>query len=524
VLQWLILGLATALVADGSAQVVVAIGQNFTASTYKVDSSAQPPDANGVAGPVHFVEFINGRFSAFDKATGTKLKTMTDLSFWAQAGVTIPSGWDVTDPRIIYDPVSQRWFASEVDFDPTGIINTNVFLLAVSTSADPTGVWHGLAIPTDPGGTDFADFPTLGLDAQGVYLSGDMFDVNSNPVGPSLVSIPKAGLLASLPVSTGLTWFGVMTYNARGAILQPATCLDGSGVGNILSVASVGIDNSGNYLTNTSLVSFQVQNPAGPGQATLTSSRFLTVPPYTIPLDPTQPDGSANLNDGDARFSAKVYEVGGVMYAVHNTEVNNLAALRWYRINSSTHQVLESGTISDPVMDLFYPSIAANAAGTVVIGYNGSSISTFVSSFAVVGNTSNGVTTFGQPLLLKPGKASYQHPDSTGASRWGDYSATCVDPADPNRFWTIQELPSTTSAWFTQVTELLTGFPTLSTSVSGNNLLLSWSGTLFTLQGTTSLAGPNWSAITQNLSTNNGVVTAQVPMTSGVGFFRLLAP
>jgi len=535
----IIAGLIGTWTLSGRAQPAVSIGQNFTASTLKVDSSAVPPDSNGAAGSAHFVELINGRFSVYNKADGVRVKTMTDVSFWTQAGITIPSGWDVTDPRIIYDPSSQRWFASQVDFDPSGVINTNRFLLAVSTSAYPTDSWQAVAFPTDPGGNNFADYPTLGLDAQAVYLSGDMFDANGNPVGPSLVSIPKAGLLANPPVISGLTRFGVLSYTARGDILQPAICFDGSGQGNILSVASVGIDVSGNFVSTNKLVSFEVRNTAGSGQATLTGSSFLSVPLYSVPLDPTQPDGSANLDDGDGRFSAKVYEVGGVLYAVHNTQFTNpavppstqstnLAALQWYRIDGNTHAILESGTIVDPVMDLFYPSIAANSAGTVVIAYNGSSINSFVSSFALVGSTVNGVTTFGAPLLLKAGVASYQNTDSTGTSRWGDYSATCIDLVDSNRFWTIQEFPSSKSAWSTQVTELITSSavptPNLSISESGNNLVLSWASTLFNLQTASSLATPNWTQVTQNLSTNNGVVTAAIPASGGQGFFRLQGP
>jgi hypothetical protein len=211
-----------------------------------------------------------------------------------------------------------------------------------------------------------------------------------------------------------------------------------------------------------------------------------------------------------------------------STQSTNLAALQWYRIDGNTHAVLESGTIVDSVMDLFYPSIAANSAGTVVIAYNGSSSANFVSSFALVGSTVNGVTTFGAPLLLKAGVASYQNTDSTGTSRWGDYSATCVDPVDPTRFWTIQEFPSSKSAWSTQVTELITStaiaVPSLSISLSGNSLALSWASTLFNLQTASSMATPNWTQVTQNLSTNNGVVTAAIPASGGQGFFRLQQP
>ena len=35
-------------------------------------------------------------------------------------------------------------------------------------------------------------------------------------------------------------------------------------------------------------------------------------------------------------------------------------------------------------------------------------------------------------------------------SRWGDYSATTSDPADPSRFWTIQMLPLTARNWATE--------------------------------------------------------------------------
>ena len=506
-----------------AAQPVVALGQNFAASTLNVDTSALPPDPDGAVGPLHYVELVNGRFSVFNKTDHTKVKTMTDLTFWSQAGITIPSSWDVTDPRIVFDTASQRWFASQVDFDPSGAINTNRFLLAVSSTADPTGTWHAVFIPSDPGGNDFADFPTLGVDAVGVSLSGDMFDVNGNPVGPTLVFIPKASLLANPPTTSGMTSFGVMSYNTRGNILQPVMCFDGSGQRHILAVGSVGIDDSGNFVTNHSLLLSQVKPGSGPGQATLTSAT-LTVPPYTVPFDPAQPDGSSNLDDGDARISACVYEVGGVVYAAHSTQLGNLAVIRWYRIDPIQQTVLESGTINDPVKDLYYPSIAANASGTVVIAYNGSSLTTFPSSFAVVGNTINGLTTFGQPVLLASGTASYQNTDSSGTSRWGDYSSLSVDPTDPTRFWTIQEIATGASVWSTHVTEIMTADPQLFISGTSTNLSVSWSGSFLTLQATDQLGNPSWTTVSTGLSTNLGVVTAQLPLTANSEFFRLQGP
>ncbi len=501
------------------AVLAVDIGQNFLASTYGQDSTATPADANGAVGVKYYVEFINGRLTVFNKANAAKVQTMTDLLFWSRAGVTIQRDWDVTDPRIIYDPTVGRWFASEVDFDTTSTVNINHFLLAVSSSADPTGPWSGFSIASDPGGNNFADFPTLGLDANGVYLSGDLFDANNNPVGPTLLSIPKADLLAQPPSIARRTWLGVLSYANHGTVLQPAVCLDGGGGGNLLAVQDLGLD----FQSHFSLVLSQVESAAGPGSATLSAATSIRVPAYTSPPSPSQPNSRLSIDDGDARFSAFVYRVGDEIFAVHSTQVNNLAAIRWYRINALNHALLESGTIADPSLDLFYPSIAANTNGTVVIAYSGSSSSVFISDYAVVGETVSGVTTFGSPILLQSGTASYSD-GSFGTSRWGDYSTTTVDPSNPSRFWTIQMFPSGPSAWSTQVTELLTASPRLVASTTGANLVLSWSSLAGPFQLNTSAglgADASWSPVAQPAATNNGVVSVSVPLTGGGGFFRL---
>src|SRR5437016_1921200 len=84
--------------------VVTSIGQNFTGSTFGVNSAVTPADANGVIGPLHFVEFINGTFAVYNKTSGQNVKRITDLHFWSNAGVSLSTDSAVTDPRIIYDP------------------------------------------------------------------------------------------------------------------------------------------------------------------------------------------------------------------------------------------------------------------------------------------------------------------------------------------------------------------------------------------------------------------------------------
>jgi hypothetical protein len=547
-------GLLLTATAPAPAQVSVQIGMNFHASTYEVNSQALPADPNGAIGPNHFMEFINGTVAVYNRTNGQSVQRKTNLKFWSDAGLIISPDADVSDPRVIYDPTVQRWFASQVDFDAAAAASgqdptfeANDFLLAVSASADPTGLWHGFMFQADPDNGTFADFPTLGLDADAVYLSGDMFFGEDNPLGPGLVSIPKADLLLSAPVITNRSWFGVMNPGERGQVLQPAICFDGTCAGMVLAMGDIGFDSD----PHSNLVMFAVQNAALPG-ATLSPATSLAVSPYVVPFSDimgvplfgaAQPDGTATLQANDARLSAKVYAVGGVLHAVHSTDVNGRVGIRWYRIRAADAVVLESGTIADPALDLYYPSIAANADGAMVIAYNASGLSMFVSSYAVAGATVAGVTSFSSPLLLKAGSVSYHDLNEILAellgdppvfSRWGDYSSLSVDPSDPSRFWVIQMCASDVGSfeegiWSTQITELVVAAPAqLSITRSNSFGLVSWPATAgaYHLESNSNLAAAgNWAPIAAtNFSTNNGRIYFQTPLTNGPTFFRLHQP
>src|SRR6185503_3858923 len=177
----------------------------------------------------------------------------------------------------------------------------------------------------------------------------------------------------------------------------------------------------------------------------------------------------------------------------------------------------------------YYPSIAANVGGVIVIGCNGSSIHRPISSFAYAGLTVNGVTTFSGPTVLKAGTIGNYHDFNEtfgGAqeSRWGDYSATTPDPSDPSRFWTIQMLPITSSSWATQITEILV-LPPLAIVSTDTDVTLSWPlfAVNYQLQSSTDITGP-WTAVSQTASTNGNQLTVTVPQNGLQQFFRLAEP
>ena len=510
---WLSVLLLSLLLAalPAKASLILQIGQNFTASTYGIDSDAYPPDAALAASSNYVVEFINGRFSVFNKTNSTPLQTMSDLSFWINAGVTFEPGVCVSDPRLFFDPASQRWFAAMIDFD-AGL--SNRFLLAISSTADPTGAWNGLAFVADPVDGNFADYPTLGFDRDGVYLGADMWNVSSN-IGSMLVSIPKSDLLRIPPKLDGLTRFGRMSYDTYGEILQPVVTWSGTAInaGVVLAVGSAGWD----CQEHSNLVTCSIQNSTLPGGATITAPTNLFVPGYSIPFNPLQPSGQQNLCDGDASFSATVYRLGNILYAVHSTQMADHVAIQWFQINARNSTVLATGIISDPNLDLFYPAIAASSSGAVVIVCNGSSLSTYVSCYAIVGEPINGTLTFDRLVSLQSGLASYN------PKRWGDYSCICPDPANPARFWALTLYPANSSVWATQITELITTQVQLSIAAAGTNVLISWpaAAASFQLQSATSLSDTNWPTVAQPPVLSNGQFSVSLPAIADSCLFRL---
>ena len=524
-----LLGLVLPLLGSGRlpAAVDIQLGLNFTGSTSGIDVSANPADANGTIGPAHYVEFINGRFAVYNKTTGVRVLDQTDEAFWNAGGVTIPTGFSTSDPRLIFDPSVGRWFAAQIDYNTTND-NANRFLLAVSTTADPTTAWRALAFPGDPNARNFTDFPTLGINADAVFLGGLFFDpISGAAQGSVLVSIPKADLLKTTPTAAKRTVFSPLPEATHGFILQPAVHLDSApGDATVLAVPTAGFD----FLPQTNLLSFTIQNAAAPGGATLSTPRRIPVPAFSIPLNPPQPNNLTNLDDGDARFSSAICQVGNLLYAVHGSQIATRAALQWYKINALDGTLLQSGAITHTNLHFFYPAIAANTNGLVVIAFNACSSNTFVSSYAVAADTVHDLITFGPPVLLKAGVATYSVPGTDGTSRWGDYSAINVDPSDPTRFWTIQMVVTAPNEWSTQITELRLSVrpsPTLTVAHNASTLTVIWPATAaqFRLEVNTNLAFPAaWLSFPQSPITNAGNLSVTFPPTGSQQFFRLKNP
>jgi hypothetical protein len=439
------------------------INSNFTGHSGSATSFLTPPDTDGCIGPNHYVAFLNGSFTAYDRF-GTPLLDISDNSFWTtKASVTPTTG--ISDPRIVYDPASQRWFASQIDFGtPSGsnFVNNNL-LLAVSASSDPTGAWTGFKFPvfTSRGTSNFGDYPTLAVDGRSVILSTiDFNSAGTSTTGTNLVTIPKADLLSATP-----TVANRKQLLNRGSITTYGFCLQGINNFDGASTITRTLATNGNGFNALYITPI---NNAGSSTATLGTPvvKTVTSSPSPGPVPAPQPGTTVTLDTSDDRFSAAPLQVGNYIWAVQSCSLNSLTGIAWYKLDATTLAVLQQGQLGKPGFSYSYPSIAANANGDVVIGFTRTGTAddsfgpAFASAFCLIGN-SNGnpanPTTFGTPKLLKAGNATYLGESSTTTPpvRWGDYSMTFPDPTLSNAFWTIQEYAVDSTTWGTNITQIL---------------------------------------------------------------------
>ena len=197
----------------------VNVGRNFTSTTVSA-FVVRPPDTDGAVGPNQYAHMLNSTFSVFAKTGSSSAPTFSETltQFWVAAGDTVSTN-GIFDPRIVYDKSSGRWFASSLD----NAGGRNHFLVAVSSDSDPSHSWKMLAINSDPTGKYWADFDRLGVNADGVYLSGNMFALNGDPndVKTSSLVIPKADLLAATSTAANVKLFGLTDPNQTGYSQQP---------------------------------------------------------------------------------------------------------------------------------------------------------------------------------------------------------------------------------------------------------------------------------------------------------------
>jgi hypothetical protein len=438
--------LATIGITNSAIAASLSIGTNVTGLSFQ-RTGIIPSDNFGAVGPNHIVQTGNNGFQIYDKQ-GKVLQASSLDDFFRGTGLPVRNASGNFDSRVIYDPTSQRWFASAADrTDRFGIAQTfplgNRVVLAVSNSADPTLGWKGLAVPVgDDNNPQFADAPNLGVDADGVSIGVQLFGADLLTTGSTVFTIPKQDLLGSNPnIDRGTAILGVPRQD-YGALVIPITDFTSPADGKVDFLSQV---NNQQLVRSSLSLQGELSDPTNINVKSLRRPRF-----------GIQPDGTRTLETGDNSLGGSVIRVGNSIWTVNTSASDDGArnVLRWYEIDAATNQIKQQGEVGDVTHDYFYPSVAVNPSGDVVIGFNRSGLNEFISSYAIAGSTVKGKTEFGQPLLLKAGEANYFRDFGAGRNRWGDYSSTVLDPSDPLSFWTFQNVAGRDNQWFTQITQV----------------------------------------------------------------------
>jgi hypothetical protein len=188
--------------------------------------SLEPPDQGLCVGNGFVLETVNDVLRIYDTSGNALTGVIDQNTFYgyppAINRTTGVRGPFTTDPSCLFDQQTQRWFhvVLTLDVNPgTGAFpGSNHLDIAVSQTADPTGVWTIYRLPVQDDGTDgtpdhgcalnddgtghgpcLGDYPHIGADANGFYITTNEYAFAPSFVymGAQIYAFPKATLAAS---------------------------------------------------------------------------------------------------------------------------------------------------------------------------------------------------------------------------------------------------------------------------------------------------------------------------------------
>jgi hypothetical protein len=465
-----------------------------------------PPDTMGAVGPRHLMVMLNGTVRIQDRS-GALLSSMTLNQFWTRVGPFVSNG--AFDPKVYFDADAQRWLVVAcVDSSSA----QNSVLIGMSQTDDPRGQWNLYRIDSDPTDTDWADYPSVGYNKDKVVVTMNMFNNSTDVFDYHKVWVfDKSKLVQGAAQAT----FTSMTEPSA-ATMVPARTYD--------------ITEQTIYILETfddrSLRLSSITGPVGAdslnvGIATVRSGS------YTWNLQGgqigRQLGSTALIQCNDSRMLGCEFR-NGSLWATHEvffpaTGAPSRASVQWWQI-SVNGAVIQQALIDDPSGNASYvfPSIAVNSNSEVLIGYSKLAGDQYAAAAYSFRAPTDPLNTLQSDRILKAGEGVYFKDFNSGRNRWGDYSATMVDPLNDQDMWTLQEYAaaplggvSQWGVWWGMVAlseppddvlELQVSPPTLSDVAQGQ-------------------ATDFFAVVTDSyLQINNATVTASIPGRSGVITFR----
>lgn len=466
-----------------------------SASFFATDDDGQVtvPDTSGAVGPNHLLVALNSQVQV-QARDGAVLVSVTLDSFFSSLDRNI----FCYDPRCLYDPFAGRWIisaAANPGMDNAGIV------VAVSATDDPTLDWFRYFIPSDPARLVAVDSPTLGFNRKWIAVQANIFDATSGGFLESQVlALNKTNFYSG--GSGDFARFRLPAGDYGGSQV-PATTMSSSEESlhfvknwNGHFVDS-GTGASFGFLRVFSLTGAVGQEQFAPGAFVGTDqeagSNFFTWADSVLgDPDLGNQNGTTNrIQLGDSRIQSVMFR-GGSLWCAQTVLLPaadpTRSGVQWWELTPAG-QLLQRFVIDDVSgsWSYAYPSLAVNNHFDVLVGYNGFSSSVYASAYYAFYPSSGVLNEARSPILMRAGTGPYVERFSV-QNRWGDWSATCVDPLDDGSFWTLQEVATVPTLrdfgrWSLQWAKVVPSYD-LQLSVSANasdavpGELVSWTLTL----------------------------------------------
>jgi hypothetical protein len=424
----------------------LAVGHGYVLEA--VNNALQVYKPNGkplLAAPVSMNKFFN-LVSEFNSVTGEQ-------------------GPFLSDPRAFYDWTNGRFIVTEWATlnNGSGVpLNISLQFVAVSQTSDPTGGWNIFSYDTTNVGTQgcpcFPDFGQLGMDANGVYISSNLFSIKTDTfVGAVIYALPKSRLIAgSIPYvqeASGLSDdFAIAPTvvppdgkyaaekNGTEYMVEGTAYFSGKGIGASVNIWAI---------TNT--LSLKGNRPSLGLDETFADTQTVSanLPPAVQKDGPRPLGGPGGFNDpvplldpGDGRFASPPFYVDGVISAVSSTavvqpdnSVGDGVAFYQFTVKNNEAQGLTASVKDQAIFSapddafLTYPVLAINSLGEGAIGVSISGKNRFPSTATIA------APEFVKPRIVLSGRGAqpddgftaYTQEGGNGVGHWGDYGAAAVD-------------------------------------------------------------------------------------------------
>ena len=471
------------------------VSTNWTAATVlgTNPTNSLPADNMGAIGPTQYIVAVNGRIVSFDKTTGVADGVINASTSTFFNSVRNASG--TSDPRIRYDRVAQKWFIVIIN-----VSTPNRILLAVSNTSTINGstIWTFFFISIDTqsppiSATCLADYPTLGIDNNALYIGTNNFCGSPSQTYNSSDGyvINKANLIA-----------GTLTVTVfRG--LVPTSGSDGpytpQGVDNFDGSATEGYFIGVSNAFFSKLVIRRVSTPGG--TPTISANIDLTVNTTTAASDVRHQGAASNrrLDALDDRLFAACLR-NGRLWTAHNfdVDVSGVASFgsgrtgsRWYEIQSltGTPTLVQSGTIFDPTVtnpkSYWIPSVMVSGQGHAAFIFSSAGIVNFANQ-STTGRLSGGTLGTTQSVTNVTASSTAYNQQAVDGQRWGDYSYVSLDPNDDMTMWGVMSFCDATNSYGVRIAKLLAPPPPPLTSASPNSITLGQTNVNVIITGTPS--------------------------------------